>query len=197
MKPEKILDGVGRHLATIYQEENGDKDIRDRNDVLLGYYRQKEDTTYDKDGKKVANGDYLITLVGYGRFYVYALIDPANNNKPFYIGKGFSNRLILHFSECQEFTSISFSNLKEGQDSVGLSPREIVQAELGCDKEYVSGKDRTIIELRKKGVKDEEMASWRSSTLSHHNSTTPSNGSTVKPRVIFSSSSKSVCRVWS
>jgi len=158
MRQERILDGVGHHLATIYQEENGDKDIRDRNDVLLGYYRRREDTTYDKDGKKVANGDYLITLIGYGRFYVYTLIDPTNNNKPFYIGKGFSNRLRLHFSGCKEFTSISCSNLKEGQDSVGLSPKEIIQAELGCDNEYVSDKDRTILALRKRGVKDEEMA---------------------------------------
>lgn len=33
------------------------------------------------------------------RFYVYALIDPINNNEPFYIGKGSSGRTEEHFRE--------------------------------------------------------------------------------------------------
>jgi hypothetical protein len=33
------------------------------------------------------------------RYYVYALIDPTNNNLPFYIGKGLDNRLQSHFLE--------------------------------------------------------------------------------------------------
>jgi len=32
-------------------------------------------------------------------YYVYALIDPTNGNKPFYIGKGIDNRLKSHFRE--------------------------------------------------------------------------------------------------
>lgn len=31
------------------------------------------------------------------RFYVYALIDPTNGNRPFYIGKGLAGRLQAHF----------------------------------------------------------------------------------------------------
>lgn len=33
------------------------------------------------------------------RYYVYALIDPTNGNRPFYIGKGTDNRLKSHFRE--------------------------------------------------------------------------------------------------
>ena len=33
------------------------------------------------------------------RYYVYALIDPINNNQPFYIGKGLDNRLQSHFKQ--------------------------------------------------------------------------------------------------
>lgn len=33
------------------------------------------------------------------RYYVYALIDPSNDNKPFYIGKGIDNRVKSHFKE--------------------------------------------------------------------------------------------------
>jgi len=35
--------------------------------------------------------------VSAGRFYVYALIDPSNGNRPFYIGKGFFDRAYQHF----------------------------------------------------------------------------------------------------
>ncbi len=33
------------------------------------------------------------------RYYVYALIDPTNDNTPFYIGKGTNDRIKQHFVE--------------------------------------------------------------------------------------------------
>lgn len=33
------------------------------------------------------------------RYYVYALIDPSNDNKPFYIGKGINDRVKSHFKD--------------------------------------------------------------------------------------------------
>jgi len=44
------------------------------------------------------DSDYLIDAPeAKGRFYVYALIDPTQNSKPFYIGKGFHDRATQHF----------------------------------------------------------------------------------------------------
>ena len=34
-------------------------------------------------------------------YYVYALIDPTNDNKPFYIGKGNNGRVKSHFKEAK------------------------------------------------------------------------------------------------
>lgn len=53
------------------------------------------------DALGIGNGqdsDYLIDAPEVkGRFYVYALIDPTDNSKPFYIGKGFHDRATQHF----------------------------------------------------------------------------------------------------
>lgn len=36
------------------------------------------------------------------RYYVYALIDPSNGNKPFYIGKGIDDRVKSHFRDAKQ-----------------------------------------------------------------------------------------------
>jgi len=38
------------------------------------------------------------------RYYVYALIDPTDGNKPFYVGKGLDNRMQSHFKEASTYT---------------------------------------------------------------------------------------------
>lgn len=54
------------------------------------------------------------------RFYVYALIAPADHNRPFYIGKGLSGRLQSHFTN--HATSGEISTLTEvvGCDTASL-----------------------------------------------------------------------------
>jgi hypothetical protein len=54
------------------------------------------------------------------RYYVYALIDPANDNKPFYIGKGVEARVKSHFKEAMasletDITDVDISDIAENE----------------------------------------------------------------------------------
>lgn len=45
------------------------------------------------------------------RYYVYALIDPTNDDHPFYIGKGINNRVQSHFKEAASYN-------QDGKDDI-------------------------------------------------------------------------------
>jgi hypothetical protein len=62
------------------------------------------------------------------RYYVYALIDPTNDNKPFYIGKGIEDRVKSHFKEAM---------LSEGTDALDVDISTIAENEL---EEYTNSK---------------------------------------------------------
>jgi len=54
------------------------------------------------------------------RFYVYALIDPTDHNRPLYIGKGLSGRLQSHFTNHATVGEISISTEVVGCDTASL-----------------------------------------------------------------------------
>jgi hypothetical protein len=68
------------------------------------------------------------------RYYVYALIDPTNNDIPFYIGKGINNRIKQHFIEATAYDaennieeptidSILEIEIGEVQNNTSISPK--------------------------------------------------------------------------
>ncbi|MBZ9688488.1 GIY-YIG nuclease family protein [Clostridium estertheticum] len=67
------------------------------------------------------------------RYYVYALIDPTNDNKPFYIGKGIADRVKSHFKEAMssegadgldvDISTIAENELEEYNNSKAESPK--------------------------------------------------------------------------
>lgn len=54
------------------------------------------------------------------RYYVYALIDPTNDNKPFYIGKGIDNRVKSHFREALSFAKQDVENEEDIDVDIGI-----------------------------------------------------------------------------
>lgn len=71
------------------------------------------------------------------RYYVYALIDPTNDNRPFYIGKGIEDRVKSHFKEamssgrtdkeddstCVDISTIAENDLEEYNNSKAQSQK--------------------------------------------------------------------------
>jgi hypothetical protein len=78
----------------------------------------------------------------YGAFYVYALVDPYNGNKPFYIGKGIVNRGADHLNEASKM--------------IGLNP-ELVLGENEKVEEKVLRKHANLIELKNKGATNKDI----------------------------------------
>jgi hypothetical protein len=54
------------------------------------------------------------------RFYVYALIDPTDGNRPFYIGKGLARRLQSHFTDLVAPETLGDSTEVVGCDTASL-----------------------------------------------------------------------------
>lgn len=54
------------------------------------------------------------------RYYVYALIDPTNDNKPFYIGKGIDNRVKSHFREALSIAKTDVENEEYIDVDIGI-----------------------------------------------------------------------------
>jgi len=59
------------------------------------------------------------------RYYVYALIDPSNNNQPFYIGKGLDNRLQSHFKKAMAGSTNAIDSLIKGCDTKSIMTHAI------------------------------------------------------------------------
>lgn len=78
------------------------------------------------------------------RYYVYALIDPTNDNKPFYIGKGVEARVKSHFKE-------AMSSLKTDIYDVDISDIAENELEEYNSIEAESAKIRKLKELLKQG----------------------------------------------
>lgn len=86
-------------MSKIYQfKENPNGDITLlRVNAIIGRYIKSEDVTKDAKDTIIAEGDQLSSLLGFGRYYVYVLLDPTKNpQKVFYVGKGTINRGYEH-----------------------------------------------------------------------------------------------------
>lgn len=71
-----------------------------------------------------------------GRYYVYALVDPTNLNKPFYIGKGFHDRALQHFRVVNNYNQQSSDTIVEQADDkfeIGEDSKKILSAESQID----------------------------------------------------------------
>ena len=62
------------------------------------------------------------------RYYVYALIDPRDGNRPFYIGKGMDNRLQSHFKQ-----ELPANQLSDESAVIGCDTRWLCAGLCGCD----------------------------------------------------------------
>ena len=71
------------------------------------------------------------------RFYVYALIDPMNDNKPFYIGKGNYGRTEAHFKQTKK--------MAEEARLVGDCTKSMMEQD--AEKEKIPAKTQKILEL--------------------------------------------------
>ena len=111
-------------MNTISKDADGNLTLK-RGEVILGKYNREQNITIDGTGQNIGVGNCLDLLMGFGRFYVYVLLDPRNKT-PFYVGKGTSNRIIEHFR-------------------VGYSPEEIFDPKTKSKDE--TDKNRFIQEL--------------------------------------------------
>jgi hypothetical protein len=111
-------------MKKIFKDSKGNLTLKS-GEFILGKYFIEENKTVDGTGKNIGNGNCLDLIMGFGRFYVYVLLDPRNNS-PFYVGKGTSNRIVEHFR-------------------VGYSPEEIFDPKIKSKDE--TDKNRFIQEL--------------------------------------------------
>jgi len=96
--------------------------------------------------------------VATGRFYVYALIDPEAGNRPFYIGKGFFDRVYQHFIDAM---AEGIDTVDEGADD-GVEDVLQVGGDLAVVIERPTGttdnaKFAKIRELLGKGYEPEDL----------------------------------------
>lgn len=140
---------VDKESRAISSDQEGNRTLK-RGNKIVATFRVKEGSTYDGDGKCISEGDVLNSLLGLGRFYVYALIDPRTE-KPFYIGKGTANRATDHFrtanvSAEQEGDGGEWN--KNDEAYVGATPEEVLDtlAESGEESEKTQ-KIRELLEL--------------------------------------------------
>ena len=122
-------------MKKIIKDSKGNLTLKS-GEFILGKYFIEENKTVDGTGKNIGNGNCLDLIMGFGRFYVYILLDPSNNS-PFYVGKGTSNRINEHFR-------------------VGYSPEEIFDPKTKSKDE--TDKNRFIQELTKRNYGTNEIA---------------------------------------
>lgn len=82
--------------------------------------------------------------------YVYALIDPSNNNSPFYIGKGDKNRISDHFRGAPAGVAA------QGSYNIGVSPEDIFEA--ADTRNGNLAKIQKIVQLRQDGFEPRDIA---------------------------------------
>ena len=62
-QPEPITDRAGNVVGSIEIQPNGDQILRDKDDVVRGYYDLKGDFTRDADKNIVAKGNKLRSMI--------------------------------------------------------------------------------------------------------------------------------------
>lgn len=60
---EKVQDWTGRVTGKLETKSNGDKVLYDFYGKKLGEYKKSSNTTFAFGGRKVGNGDILLTLL--------------------------------------------------------------------------------------------------------------------------------------
>lgn len=114
-----------------------------------------------------------------GRFYVYALIDPSNQNQPFYIGKGFFDRANNHFRALSGEESEVNENQEatEVNDRIGEEPSVILDAEekyysnqnsINKPSRKISAKNQKILDLKSMGYTPNDLVRIVARSLSRH-----------------------------
>jgi len=141
MKSTKLKDSIGKTYAQLDYDGDGNCKIS-QNNVILGHYIIDENKTYkynnyiERELFFFGEGNCLVELLGYGRFYVYVLINPLENNKPFYVGKGYTDRALHHFNEAGYNTQSILSDIESDENkcatinkiqSNGFKPEDIVR----------------------------------------------------------------------
>jgi hypothetical protein len=77
------------------------------------------------------------------RYYVYALIDPTNDNKHFYIGKGVENRVKSHFKEAMSTLEIDIAEV----DISDIAENELEEYNSAKEESAKIGKLKELFKL--------------------------------------------------
>lgn len=145
-----VRNSRGNPLAKIESDEFGNLLVK-RGNKVVGRYLKEENATLDERGEKIGDGDCIEQLLGYGYFYVYVLVDPLENNKPFYVGKGTVNRAIAHMRDAER-SQKDFLH-QEVENRVGLDPAGVPD----FDKKSESKKNEKVVYLKSKGFSDQDI----------------------------------------
>ena len=63
MADQVLRDKVGRTLGTIKTHPDGKLELKNKEGYTKGFYNPKKNETTDKEGRKVAGGNMLTTLL--------------------------------------------------------------------------------------------------------------------------------------
>ncbi len=96
-------------------------------------------------------------------YYVYLYFDPpSNSNIPFYVGKGYGNRVLAHLTETGESRKVCV--LKELK-ALGLRPRIEILAHQLPNEETALRIEAAVIDLFGLGALTNQVRGWRSIQL--------------------------------
>lgn len=63
MDKRLLRDRNNKVIGSVTVKSDGEQEIRDHDNHRLGYYDPDMDTTYDRDGHRVGEGNLLTTLL--------------------------------------------------------------------------------------------------------------------------------------